>query len=69
MVIMWCCVCSLDLSNSWLVDHRSYKQLSLMTHLKELVLPHPLPKTDPIAFAEPSDTTPFTVRVCMFDRD
>ena len=43
-----------------------------MTHLKELVLPHPLPQRDlswGVAVSEPSDDTPFTVRVCMFERD
>ena len=39
-------VCSLDLSSSGLVNKRSYSQLFLMTHLRELILPHPLPTDD-----------------------
>ena len=55
-------VCSLDLSDSWLVDNRSYKQLSHMTHLKELVLPHPLPQPDPQGWEAFEDM----VRDCRF---
>ena len=47
LVDMCCLLCRLDLSESWLVDARSYGQLHKLTHLHELVLPHPLPVDTP----------------------
>lgn len=56
-----CWPCRLDLSKSRLVDTRSYGQLRAMTHLHELVLPHPLLVDTP----EVQTPTLFTHSLCM----